>query len=91
MPDSLRSRGKKAERMELRKDRVMVCTNAFGMGIDKPDVRFVIHWEMPGSIEEYFQESGRAGRDNKPSSAVLLFSLTDKGRLEDSVERNIRR
>lgn len=67
--------------------RVMVCTNAFGMGIDKPDVRFVIHWEMPGSIEEYFQESGRAGRDNKPSSAVLLFSLTDKGRLEDSVRK----
>lgn len=67
--------------------RVIVSTNAFGMGIDKADVRFVIHWEMPDSIEEYFQESGRAGRDNKPAFAVLLYSLSDKSRLEDSLRR----
>jgi ATP-dependent DNA helicase RecQ len=67
--------------------RVIVATNAFGMGIDKAEVRFVIHWEMPDSIEEYFQESGRAGRDNKPAYAVLLYSQSDKSRLEDSLRR----
>lgn len=67
--------------------RVIVATNAFGMGIDKAEVRFVIHWEMPDSIEEYFQESGRAGRDNKPAYAVLLYSKSDKSRLEDSLRR----
>jgi ATP-dependent DNA helicase RecQ len=67
--------------------RVIVATNAFGMGIDKAEVRFVIHWEMPDSIEEYFQESGRVGRDNKPAFAVLLYSSSDKSRLEDSLRR----
>ena len=67
--------------------RVIVATNAFGMGIDKPDVRFVIHWEMPDCIEEYFQESGRAGRDNKAASAVLLYARADKSRLEESLRK----
>lgn len=61
--------------------RVMVCTNAFGMGIDKPDVRFVVHFDMPDSPEAYFQEAGRGGRDGKRSFAVLLWNSSDTKRL----------
>ena len=57
--------------------RTMVATSAFGMGVNKPDIRRVIHAQMPGSIEAYFQEAGRAGRDGEPSSAILLFNYKD--------------
>jgi ATP-dependent DNA helicase RecQ len=58
--------------------RVMVASNAFGMGIDKPDIRGVIHYQMPGSIESYYQESGRAGRDNDPAACTLIYHLADR-------------
>ncbi len=57
--------------------RVMVCTNAFGMGIDKPDVRAVVHMDLPDSLEAYYQEAGRAGRDEKPAYAIVLFQDND--------------
>ena len=62
--------------------RVIVSTNAFGMGIDKPDVRLVVHMDMPGSLEEYYQEAGRGGRDEKKAFAVALCSSTDSAKLK---------
>lgn len=68
--------------------RVVVATNAFGMGIDKPDVRAVIHMDIPNSVEAYFQEAGRGGRDGKRSYAVLLFSPGDKRIISKRISDN---
>ncbi|MFR9166201.1 MAG: ATP-dependent DNA helicase RecQ [Dysgonomonas sp.] len=65
--------------------RVIVSTNAFGMGIDKPDVRSVIHLDLPNSVEEYFQEAGRAGRDEQESFAVILYNKNDSTKLKKRI------
>ncbi len=79
------------ERQKLWQDdkkRVMVATNAFGMGIDKPNVRTVVHFDCPDSIEAYFQEAGRAGRDGNRAYAVLLWNGSDVGKLTRRVDEN---
>jgi ATP-dependent DNA helicase RecQ len=79
-------RGAKQDAWLHDKTRVMVCTNAFGMGIDKPDVRVVAHLELPDSLEAYFQEAGRAGRDGRKAYAVLLYHHSDRLNLEKQFE-----
>lgn len=76
-------RNRKQEAWIENKTRVIVCTNAFGMGIDKPDVRSVIHTDVPDCLENYYQEAGRAGRDGKKSYAVLLYDEKDLHDLEN--------
>ncbi len=71
---SAEERSRRQDEWVANQVRVMVCTNAFGMGIDKPDVRCVVHMDVPDSVEAYYQEAGRAGRDGKRSYAVLLYS-----------------
>ncbi len=81
-------RSSKQDDWKSGKIRVMVCTNAFGMGIDKPDVRTVIHMDLPDNLESYYQEAGRAGRDEKTAFGIVLYNSTDitelKGRQHSS-------
>ena len=79
-------RSKKQESWKGNATRIMVATNAFGMGIDKPDVRFVIHKDPPESLEAYYQEAGRGGRDEKKAYAVLLYNSSDHTRQEKIFE-----
>jgi ATP-dependent DNA helicase RecQ len=83
---SLEDRNKKQEAWIKGNPRIMVCTNAFGMGIDKPDVRLVVHLTLPDSLEAYFQEAGRGGRDGKKSYAVLVYTETDADQLRKFFE-----
>ena len=72
-------------RWQKGESRVMVATNAFGMGIDKPDVRLVIHLDLPDSLEAYFQEAGRAGRDGEKAYAIILYAKSDKATLHKRI------
>ncbi|MDA0194367.1 MAG: RecQ family ATP-dependent DNA helicase [Bacteroidetes bacterium] len=83
---SNQERNKKQENWIGNKSRVIVATNAFGMGIDKADVRTVVHLDVPDSLENYYQEAGRAGRDEKRAFAVLLYNPGDIKELKDQVE-----
>lgn len=81
-------RSKKQNDWMINKTRVIVCTNAFGMGIDKPDVGFVAHADVPESLESYFQEAGRAGRNGENAYAILLYTKTDAVELERNINNS---
>jgi ATP-dependent DNA helicase RecQ len=81
----MNERNRKQEAWIKGNTRIMACTNAFGMGIDKPDVRFVLHVDLPDSLESYYQEAGRAGRDGKRSYAAILYGQRDIQNLRKSV------
>ena len=81
-------RNAKQESWIQNKIRVIVATNAFGMGIDKPDVRTVVHLDLPNSLEAYYQEAGRAGRDEKKAYGVLLYNYLDINNLKVQIEQN---
>ena len=85
---STQERTNRQEAWKIGQTRVMVCTNAFGMGIDKPDVRVVIHQDLPDSLEAYYQEAGRAGRDGKTAYAVLLYHPSDRAKAKRRVAAN---
>lgn len=82
-----KDRSEKQSAWIANKIRVVVATNAFGMGIDKPDVRCVIHYDLPENLEAYYQEAGRAGRDERKAYAVALYTQLDLEELEENVER----
>ena len=84
----LKERDQRQKDWQKSSNGVIVATNAFGMGIDKPDVRYIIHYDLPESPEAYFQEAGRAGRDDKQAYAVLLYQDNDIDRLNQSLERD---
>ncbi len=83
----MQARSKKQDAWIREDIRIIVATNAFGMGIDKPNVRLVVHIDLPDSIEAYFQEAGRAGRDERRSFAVTLFHQADLARLQENLEK----
>src|SRR5690606_4170110 len=99
-----RQRSENQDRFMQVPDAIAVATNAFGMGINKPDIRFVVHFNIPGSLESYYQEAGRGGRDGLPARCVLMYSPRDRftqdffidkideeGNLEPSVREELQR